>query len=405
MGCMAIQNIVRWSSVRTSLAGLALSVVAAAAPAQGWVPNETLVSRTADLLDPEFSQSLAMAVWGDEIGRLWVVRVDRDTGDFIPADGRGILIDPDAQTYGDAQKTYNGPEWVSTVAGEQIVYTKFDGYHTGANARLAWAFQAPDGGWVANFLGPALSRLGPYGSKTANDAAPLISYIDNRDNHFVRELWNPDSEQAVPEMPASAQPLRFAIGARAVTFTRPVDGVEQAFVRDVDTGVVTQLTFDATSKREVWMWRAPEFGDELVLSMLVNDVELHVYRLLPDAGGSQSWQAIHRVSLPTGWSMWSPEPFTYNGKSYLVMAVQLPGNNFKSEIWVTNIDASAKMFRRITDNTTLRARTDPEVFITTKGPMIYYNRLANKGTRKPRGCIKVHCSEGVYRADPGLGAN
>src|SRR5262249_573199 len=98
---------------------LALSVHAGT-----WAPNATLVPTPADVLDPEFSQSLGMIVWGDAVGRLWIANVDRATGDFVPADGRGTLVDPYAQTYNDATKTYNGPEWVSTANGDQIVYTK-----------------------------------------------------------------------------------------------------------------------------------------------------------------------------------------------------------------------------------------------------------------------------------------
>ena len=84
------------------------------ASASGWVPNETQVSPTPDLIDFEFSQSRAQLCWNDEIGNLWIGNVDRATGDFVPADGKGILVDPDSMRYADAQKTKNGPEWLST---------------------------------------------------------------------------------------------------------------------------------------------------------------------------------------------------------------------------------------------------------------------------------------------------
>jgi hypothetical protein len=381
------------------LAGVCLLPVFVHAAA--WEPNEALVSSTADLLDPEFSQSLGMLTWSDQAGRLWVANVDRATGEFLPADGHGTLVDPYVAMYADATKTYNGPEWVSTANGDQIVYTKFSGNHTEGNGRLGWAYQAPNGGWIAGFLGPDVPRLGPYGSKTNNDPAPRISYFDNRGRHLWRELWNPATEQVIADFPASKEPVRHVIGARSVVYTKTVNGTDQAFVRDFDTAVVTQLTFDPGMKREVWIWRAPEFGGELLFSVLVDDSELRVYRAQSSDG---AWVPIYSQTLAGGNQIYSPEPFAYNGSSYIFFAVQLRGNNFKSEIWISNIDASAPLFKRISDNTLLRARTDPEVFITDKGPMIYYNRFVNKGTvLRPKACIKVECSEGIFRADPGLG--
>ena len=86
------------------------------------------------------------------------------------------------------------------------------------------------------------------------------------------------------------------------------------------------------------------------------------------------------------------------------MAMSVRPNKFRSEIWISNIDAATPLFKRISDNTVLRTRTDPEVFITTKGPLIYYNRLVpDDGSGRPRPCRNSACSDGIYRADPGLG--
>lgn len=387
---------------RRALAAASGLLLACAAHA-AWTPNETQVSSQADLLDPEFSQALGMVVWIDETGHVWVAQVDRDTGAFIPADGKGVLVDPDAQTYGDAQKTYNGAEWVKTSDGDQIVYTKFVGYHTGSNARVGWARQAPDGTWIAQYLDANAIRMAPYGSATPGDPAPRISTFDNRGNHFWRELWNPATEQAIPDFPASSQPVRHVVGARKVTYTLTVNGVDQAFVRDFDTGTVEQLTSDAGMKREVWMWAAPEFGGELIFMSIVNDTQLRVYRKLDVGGGVLQWTPIYSQTPSAGMAIYSPEPFTYNGKSYLFMAMQIAPYDFRSEIWIANIDSSAPIFRRVSDNTVLQSRTEPEVFITNRGPMIYYNSFQPKDRRTPKPCIKVNCSLGVFRADTGLG--
>jgi len=391
--------------IRTLLISLLVAGWCLGASASGWVPNETQVSPTPDLIDFEFSQSRAQLCWNDEIGNLWIGNVDRATGDFVPADGKGILVDPDSMRYADAQKTKNGPEWLSTSQGDFIVYTKYVGYHTDANSRIGLARTAPNGQWYGSVLGPDVARKAPYGSASADDPAPRITYVDNRENHYWRELWNQSTEQLLSDIPASNAPVRHAIGMRGIVYTLTVGTVSQAFFRDLDTGVVEQLTADAGNKDEVWMWRAPEYGNEAVFMTLVDQSELRVYRKVAAGDGQLRWTAFYSRQAPDGNKMFSPEPFTYAGRSYIFMAQSVRPNKFRSEIWIANIDAAAPLYRRISDNTLLRTRTDPEVFITDAGPMIYYNRLVpDDGVLRPKVCRSLSCSEGVFRADPGLTA-
>ena len=85
-------------------------------------------------------------------------------------------------------------------------------------------------------------------------------------------------------------------------------------MRDYDSGAVTQLTFDSGDKYEVWMWCAPEFGNDLVFSTLVDQVELRVYRKLPvGPGGSPERTPLPTPVAPPGNQIFSPEPFVYAG--------------------------------------------------------------------------------------------
>lgn len=392
----------RWASCLVLSAGAALLAIPAAAQ---WQPNETQVSAQPDLIDYEFSQARGQFAWNDELGNLWIGNVDRATGLFVPADGRGILVDPDAMRFEDAQKTKNGPEWVSTDKGDLIVYTKYAGAHSDNNSRIGLAQQASDGTWFGGFLGPeGAVRKAPYASMDKNDVAPRLTYVDNKENHYWRELWNPATEQLIPDFPASNYPIRHVRGARAVAYPVTVNGVDQIFYRNLDTGSVKQLTFDAGNKYEVWMWRAPEFGNEFVFMTLVDQIELRIYRNLPvGSDGSKKWTPIYSQMAPSGNKIFSPEPFVWKSKSYIFMAQSVKPNKFRSEIWIANIDATNPIFRRITDNTLLRTRTDPEVFITSAGPRIYYNRLVpDYSTGRPKSCREPSCSEGVWLADPGL---
>jgi hypothetical protein len=176
-----------------------------------------------------------------------------------------------------------------------------------------------------------------------------------------------------------------------------VAGVWQAFRYDLDTRALEQLTFDGGKKSLVWMWRAPEFGGDFVLMALTNSREIRIYRNLLNAQGLLQWTVIHKVSGPRGSSIQSLEPFTYKGRSYFFMDMELPPNDFPSEIWFGNIDSSRPIWRRINDNTVLNVRTDPEYFITDIGPVIYYLRFEPHAPKQD-GAV------GLFRVDPGVDA-
>jgi hypothetical protein len=392
--------------MRILLAAASAVFTIAAAPTQlaaDFTPNESLVSPQTDLLDAEYSQSRGQIVWADSVGYLWLAWVNPDTGLFMPSDGKGLLIDSDAMTTDDLKVVGNGPEWISAVRTDHIVYTKFlpNQPHTMVNARLAFAQQDLMGAWSYRFLAVNLRRNAPYASHDAGDTAPRISYVDPQGNHYWRNLLDASSETLVPWYPASYRSMRFVGGTRAAVFVAPVGGISQVFRYWLDTQVLEQLTFDDGDKdlhSVPWMWQAPEFGNAFVLSTLVNDVELRVYRQL-DATGP--WTMIYSAASPQGGVLNSPEPFTYGGASYVFMAATVPPSNFPGTIFLSNIDASQPMFRQLTVDTPLRMRHDPEVFITNSGPYIYYNRFnPAMDPAGPPNCTA--CSEGVYRAYTGL---
>jgi hypothetical protein len=96
----------------------------------------------------------------------------------------------------------------------------------------------------------------------------------------------------------------------------------------------------------------------------------------------------------------SPEPFTYNGKSYLFFAVAAAGTNSPTSIFVTDLGEQPLM-RQLTPTDNTHLRLDPEVFATNAGPMIYYNRYNPKADpSNPKGPI---ASEGIFSTYTGIG--
>jgi hypothetical protein len=128
-----------------------------------------------------------------------------------------------------------------------------------------------------------------------------------------------------------------------------------------------------------------------------------ISRIGQDATGHVVWNKVYSTSVPVGGIIGSPEPFTYNGKSYVFMTVTMAPLKYPTEIWVSNIESSNPFLRKISDDSLPRARVDPEMFATRDGAYIYFNRfdpsLSTDGTP-----LCPACSEGIYRAYTGIAA-
>lgn len=395
----------RTKVLRQALGALMIiSATGVTAPVQAqWLPNETQVSSNAGLIDYEFSQSRAKLAWTDTRGALWLADVDRNTGNFVPADGRGLQI-ASSTVHDWNMFMWNGPEWIATASGEHIFYSFYvEGkVPLAINTRMAIAAPDQNGNWVTQALQPNVPRMSHIASKNGGDPNPTIKYLDPRLNQYWRNLLDPQSEQRLDFLPPSTKSWRFAEGVRALLYTSVVDGTAQVFRYLLDSATHEQLTFDAGGKdldRSVpWMWQAPELGNDFVFSTIVERREIRVYRQF---AGRSDWILIYSAMLPEGRSVGSPEFFTYRNRSYLFMVAYVDGAEYPSEIWVSNILPNQQVFRRVNDDSLLRARNDPEVFVTIDhGPLIYYNRY--DPSIKPGNPLCRECSEGVFRADPGL---
>ena len=390
-------------SARAAWSLLAALIALPAARAQV-IPNESLVVYQRDLLDPEYSQARAEVTWCDINGTLWVANVNRDTGLFEPSDGKGTAVDVNAMASADFRLFDNGPEWVGTQYGDQIVYTAFPPgqAHIPANARLSLAWQSSRGTWSLKSLSPNLPRSTPYASLNEGDPEPTISYIDPSGDHYWRNLYYASSETRVPlYAPSRLFALRIAQGVRAAAFDALVNGVQQVFIYWFDTGETEQITFDDSQKdldSRPFVWQAPEYDGDLVMETVANGTEIRVYHL-PAGGSGTHWTLVDKISTPGNGVINSPEPFEYNGKSYIFFAADVPPLDYPSAIFMTGIDADHPSLRQLTPNRPLRQRSDPEVFIANDGPYIYFNRGS-----PPTGQVICYsgCNEGIFRTYTGL---
>ncbi len=381
-----------------ALAGIA--ALAMPALAADFVPAEVPASTTRGLIDPEFNRAKGQFTWVDLAGSVWVGGIDRATGEFLPPSGKLELIEKGAAPTGGLGFTLNGPEWVYGADFDRIVYTRIlPGLApTPINARLGVAWQKNDGTWVRRTASADLPRNAPYGSEEPNDPSPRIAYNDAAGNHYWREILKPETEEILPGLPQAQFPVaRFARGERSAVYPVAVGGVSQAFRYRLDGKVLEQLTFDAGDKEQPWMWRAPEFNNEAVLMATVAQSTLVMYRQGLDATDPTRWTAWYSLPAPLGGRFYSTEPFVYQGKSYVVMMVIVGA--YPTSIWVANFDGAAPLLRRVTPESPDRARADPEIFITDRGPVVFFGRYdPTKGSY----WLCSACADGLYRAETGI---
>jgi hypothetical protein len=194
-------------------------------------------------------------------------------------------------------------------------------------------------------------------------------------------------------------------GARAVVFTAAVAGVSQVFFHWLDTNVTTQVTFDDGQKdlhSVPWSWQAPEFGGDFVISTVVDETQLRIYRQdsgQDEDGDGPGWSLVMSVQTPQQGIINSPEPFTHNGRSYMTFSAAMPLYTAPTAVFMASINPAEPRVVQLTPDWPARVRRDPEVFVTNDGPYVYFNRLLLSGERY---CIS--CNEGVFRSHTGLSA-
>jgi hypothetical protein len=335
--------------------------------------------------------------WTDDDGNLWVASIDPATGEFIPSDGRGTLITTDSFT---ANELGNGPEWIYTDRGPQIVYTR----RIGNSKFIARAF-VNNGNWVTTPLSVGGGRQGPLGSLDRGDATPIVSYQGPNAGGirpvYLRQLNDSSTEQMIPTTNQYRTPgARSIPGTNAVIFSRFMpegsNPPRQVFVYDWDTRQLDQLTFDDGNKKAVVMWQAPEYDNEYVFFVMVNESSLGIYRYLDlDQNGSYRWTKIQSIAPPSeGRFIWSPEVFVYEGKSYISMTMS-PSYEQRSftvptEVWMASIDPVDPLYRKLSGDVEW-VRQDPEVYFSDQGPYVYVSWFdEDKNTN-------------IYRLDTGLG--
>jgi hypothetical protein len=350
------------------------------------VDDDIVSNPLVSLPDPEFDQVGFRVGWQELDGsQLWVASIDPANGDLLLNTAQAI--DTNLAPIGSVRNgtgTGNGPEWVTGSGGTQLVYTKvedpnqlkssFLGITQGVGVNLQPGSLPIDD---TNPLPQGNTGMSPIGSLDLQDPQPRVVYaLPDFDSRTF--AWRNIGDIAGDVLPGDATTIGRWVDGKSdslvYTAIRGRDSISQVVQYDIENKSLTQLTDSTTKKDDVYMWRAPEFNNELIFFALETDrsiasrpAYIGVYR-----ASVNGWQLIKRISPPSRKKfLRSPESFVYNGKSYISMLVE-DRRGGPSEIWIAGIEPDFDFYREVSDPRVTMVRNDPEFFVTQSGPVIYY---------------------------------
>jgi hypothetical protein len=167
---------------------------------------------------------------------------------------------------------------------------------------------------------------------------------------------------------------------------------QQVTLVDTDTGKSRVITGDAGNKIDPWLWKAPEFGGELLLAVNVDSRALALYRDVKRDG--TPWQRIATFRLPADaphQTLKSVEPVNGGrgafGRSYFT--VQAGDDKDKdTSIWLFGFWPDGNhLIRRLDDGTQTgkpARRLDPESYISDRELFVYYTLVGDGPSRLHR---------------------
>jgi hypothetical protein len=329
-----------------------------------------------------------------------VAPVDMVTGRFVLEEA--VIVDTDAAFVTDYG---NGPGWVFSQRGSELVYTRFrDGKpRRDASAGIGMARQVGPDRWQSGFTPGSLWRVSPKGTTDLQDAVPRISFGHvSKPFAYWRFAEGRAPEQVLPgDDSVRGVGLRWVPGSAEIIYQFVPEGEvdPQIFVYDTETGVNEQITSGSGYKRAQFMLYPPEFGGDAVTFTVVDDTRFDLYRRTTDASGARVWTKFHTYEMPADqpYVSGSPEAFVHNGRTWIVLGLrEVKGVNVASNLGILALDPANPELRMLTDSSSPRRwRSDPEYFITRDTVYIYFTRAL------PR--LYPTVGEGIWRVDTGLG--
>ncbi len=382
------------------------------AGAAGFVPDAPFVGEIGgSYIDPEFSESASQVVFQDMQNRVWIGDIDRKTGLFKTATGRDYLLDENIVVVFDRPPqgrkfSTNGPEWTRDDKGHLVVYTKEDS----AGIMQQWAARLVDGKSVVTQL--TRNRFDCYGnmpSRFHDGKSPRVAYTYDWPIWKAKAAWifldQPDPPRELDNFDYRQMSMWSAVSPHFLFVKKP-EGAPygQIAMSNADSGALRVLTDDAGVKDDPGLFKAPEFGGEVLLVCNVDNSALAIYRD-EQRDGKSPWTRIATLTLPEDAPykfISSPESIGsgngVGGVSYFsLLARENKERNSRGSIWVFGLGTDEKnRFARRVDDGASSTVLEPEPFVGENEVYVYYNAFdyttRQNGVRRAATGIKLDAS-------------
>jgi hypothetical protein len=312
--------------------------------------------------DPEFYSERNLVTYVDTNMDAWLATLDPQTGDFISADGRDILVD---EAVTPLRISFNAPEFGVDNNGWALYYTKdVDG--------VPQVFRAEVEGTTVTttaLTSDNTMRLSAQPSKNPEFDATRIFYAHEGFEGNLGWIHENDvqNETIVEFMDRGT---RWINGTSLFTFV--IDG--QVAIYDTETSTYQTVTDTPGQKSFSYGWLAPETGGLLLLT-IVDESRIEIYA----DNGSAYWGKIAILNIPQESAydiIGSPEPFVAGGKSYISLVIKESNGYAPAEVWVWGIENGPEQYQfQCQDGEANVIRTDPEFYIGAEQIFVYYNLI------------------------------
>ena len=328
------------------------------------VKDLLVVNPQASIFDPEYNTKFNIVCWKSEDNHLWVSGLDPVTHYFEPPDGKGTLVSCNMAPNND--DSWNGPEWMLSSQGTQIVYT----------ASIWWTHYPAVatqviGGWENTTLTqyPNTSYVMATSDYSDSTARLLFQTSDNNGIFWVSNT-NLNTFCFYPDVTLGF----FADDNHQICCAK--DKSRNPGFIEVEN---TLPYFTAVSEDTIGapcMWNDPETSKRLFMYRTNGFKTLKIFEeISPDF-----WALYHKFDspLPEPYHyITSPEPFTCGGRSYIsFMAAQSSSgkDGLPAQIWVAGANPNDSLMWRVSDSS-IAVRTDPEPVVFSDSAFIYYSRM------------------------------
>lgn len=334
------------------------------------IMDKVISDSSQSLTDPEIDWIGHHLTWANNEG-IWVGKIDPATGLFIPQNGKGILIDP-TPSYRGMQAVANGPEWAMSKNGAILIYpdsaTTESGFQIGTSKLV-------NGNWITAPLPNSLNRIpffGSYDETYQKDGITCASVDPITLKGTGMKLRNTfDNLEITP--PTEFSGGRWIKGFYGVSLGQEKKAPYEAGYFDAVKQEYVQAATFSNPIDQVWVVPMPEYNNIKVLWCIEKKEEqdeIALYALINNV-----WKKSGSLKLPTDRKeIYSPEPFWWNGKTYLFLLARARDNQPRSlytQVWIMALDPAEQFYRMVSEEKSAN-RSDPEVYYTSTEPVIYY---------------------------------